>query len=86
MPNRGKVVLIPDSSPVMALYCSIQQVANGECDGDKSIFVGTVGDIKDWLEQKQKRIRSTIDLIISLISITLGLFLEFKSPLEKDTT
>lgn len=78
IPNRGKVVLIPDSAPVIALYCSKQQVTKGECEGDKSLLVGTVGDIKDWLEKKQKRIRSTIDLILSVISIVLGLVLELK--------
>lgn len=79
IPNRGKVVLIPNSAPVIALYCSEQQVTEGACTGDKSIFVGTVGDIKDWLRQKQKRIRSTIDLILSVVSIILGLVLELKS-------
>jgi len=79
IPNRGKVVLIPDSAPVIALYCSKQQVTEGECEGDKSILVGTVGDIKDWLGQKQKRIRSTIDLILSVVSIIFGLVLELRS-------
>ena len=78
VPNKGKVVLIPDSAPVIALYCSKQQVTKGECEGDKSYLVGTVGDIKDWLEKKQKRIRSTIDLILSVISIVIGLVLELK--------
>lgn len=78
VPGRGKVVLIPDSVPISALYCSQQQVQKGECGGDKSILVGTVGDIKDWLKQKQKRIRATIDLILSIVSIILGLMLELK--------
>lgn len=78
VPNRGKVILIPDSAPVVAFYCSKQQITKGECKDDKAFLVGTVGDIKDWLEKKQKRIRSTIDLILSIISIAIGLLLELK--------
>ena len=82
LPNRGKVVLIPDSAPIIALYCSEQQLDNNECDGNKSVLVGTVGDIKDWLEQKQKRIGSSFDLILSIISVILGLVLELKPSKE----
>jgi hypothetical protein len=79
IPGRDKEVnLIPDSTPIVALYCSKQQVTEGKCSNDKSIIVGTVGDIKDWLEKKKGEIRSTIDLILSILSIILGLLLEFK--------
>ena len=78
MPNNKKVVLILDSTPVLAVYCSKQQVLTEGCGEDKSFLVGTVGDIKDWLEEKEKRIRSTFDLVLSVISIILGLLLEGK--------
>lgn len=80
IPKKGKVILIPDSAPILALYCTEQQVLRGECKGEDSLMIGTVGDIKQWLEKKRQTIRSTVDLILSVVSIVLGLALELRQP------
>jgi len=80
IPQKGKVILIPDSAPVLALYCTEQQVRNGECKGANSVMIGTVGDIKKWLEKKRQGIRSIVDLLISIVSVLLGVMLELRQP------
>jgi len=80
IPQKGKVYLIPDSVPVFALYCSIQQVMNNECEGADSVMIGTVGDIKEWLAKRRWNIRSTVDLILSVVSVILGLIVELHQP------
>lgn len=79
-PQKNKVVLIPDSVPVVALFCTEQQLSRGECKGKDSIIVGTVGDVKQWIEKKRQVFRSTVDLILSIVSILFGLALELRQP------
>ena len=78
IPKYGKVVLIPESVPIFALYCSEANLAKGLCKDENAIMIGTVADVRKWMEAKHKKVRSIIDLIISALSISLGLLLEFK--------
>ncbi len=80
IPQKGKVILIPDSAPILALYCTEQQILRDECKGEDSLMIGTVGDIKQWLEKKRQTIRSTVDLLLSVVSILFGLVLELRQP------
>jgi len=80
IPQKGKVILIPDSVPVFAMYCSEQQLVNKECKGADSMMIGTVGDIKEWLAKRRWNMRSTVDLILSVVSVILGLIMELRQP------
>jgi hypothetical protein len=77
IPGRGKVVLIPDSVPVIALWCTEHELAAGKCEEKESILLGTVRDLREWTEKKGKAVRSTIDFLVAAVSIALGLALEF---------
>ena len=73
IPNNGgskKVILIPDSVPVATMYCTQNAKDISGCDGR---VIGSVGDIKKWLENKKSTLRIMVDFFITLTSITLGL-------------
>jgi hypothetical protein len=75
LPTGKKVVLIPESSPLFVFFCSnpIEK-----CPNDEVIQVGTIRDLRVWAQDKEKAVRFSFDLIVSLISIVVGLLIEFK--------
>jgi hypothetical protein len=77
LPNRGKIILVPENTPIIALKATPQEVSQGKATGNDSFMVGTIGDLKSWLERKKKSVRATIDMLIVIVSIILGLFVEF---------
>jgi len=77
VPGQGKVILIPESVPVFALWCPESELAAEECTGNDAIMLGTVGDVRAWGEKKTQAIRSTINFCVAAISIALGLAVEF---------
>ncbi len=83
IPRHGKVVLIPNSVPVLAFYCSWMEVQRGDCRGDDAILVGTIGDIKEWTQLKRKNLRLIFNLIITIISVSFGFLVQFLFPKER---
>ncbi len=77
LPDKGKVILVPESTPVLALKRTYQEVSQGKATKDDSFMVGTIGDLKEWLEIKKKNIRAKVDILITVISIFLGFSIEF---------
>jgi hypothetical protein len=75
MPTGKQVVLIPESSPLFVFYCSNPME---KCPNDEVIQVGTIQDLRVWAQDKEKTVRFGFDLIVSLISIVVGLLIEFK--------
>ncbi|MFZ5980413.1 MAG: hypothetical protein ACOYVF_07245 [Candidatus Zixiibacteriota bacterium] len=75
--NDKKIVLVPDNTPVYAIMKSEEVVSLGSATEKDMFMIGTIGDIKKWLEVKKDHIRSVRDLIVTLISIILGIVVEF---------
>lgn len=75
LPTGKKVVLIPESSPLFVFFCS-NPLEN--CSKDEVILVGTIRDLRVWAQEKEKAVRFSFDVIVSLISIAVGLLMEFK--------
>ena len=73
LPRRGRVVLIPDSVPVIALYCTNLPAG---CSGAEVIVVGTIGDLRRWARERRYYVRLLVDVVVILLSITIGLVLE----------
>ncbi len=73
--NEGdKTYLIPDSVPLFALYCREHMLDNKSCKGERGYFIGTLLDLKSWYLDTKRRIRFKVDLILSVISILMGLY------------
>jgi len=67
--NVKKVRIIPESLPVVVTYnCSAINCPLGEV-----VYVGTIGDIKNWYNEEQHNIRMGVNLSITFLSIFLGL-------------
>jgi hypothetical protein len=70
-----KVVLIPDSTPIYVFFCHYIE----GCPFDKTILAGTIGDLRQWIQDKAKAVRLKVDVFVSLISVILGLFIKLKT-------
>jgi hypothetical protein len=78
VPNRGRVILIPDSAPIFAVWCPESELAAKKCKETDAIMLGTVSDVREWSAKRSRAVHSTIDLIVTVLSIVLGLTLELK--------
>jgi len=72
-PNDTEVPIVPDSVPVFVGYCPEYELVQGICKKEDAVMVGTIEDIKRWYHEKQRKIRVSINLFITLISILMGL-------------
>lgn len=79
LPMGPKVVLIPESSPLFVFFCPNP---TENCPKDDVVLVGTVGDLRAWVKNKEKNVRLGFDLLVSLLSIVVGLFIEFRQKNE----
>lgn len=75
LPTGKKVVLIPESSPLFVFFCSNPIE---DCPKDQVIQVGTIRDLRVWVKDKENSVRFSFDVIVSLISIVVGMLMEFK--------
>jgi hypothetical protein len=82
--ERKLVILIPESVPIYCLYGLKPKFPATPVSVDKQIRIGSVGDLKAWVERRRRNIRSWVDIAISITSIILGLVVEFALP--KDST
>ena len=78
------IELVPESSPVMVGFCNFtESFDTTKCRGfgnDQNAFtVGTINDLKNWVQIRESTSRREIDLLITLISITLGLISHSRS-------
>jgi len=71
------ITLIPDSVPIVAVYYEYSPQKNSLIPGKDIIIIGTIADLKRWLSDDKRNLRIKVNTIISLISITCGLFLIF---------
>lgn len=67
--SMKKVRIIPESFPVVVTY----NCPAVSCQKEEVVFVGTIGDIKNWYNEEQRNIRINVNLFITLLSIFLGL-------------
>jgi hypothetical protein len=75
MPGKPEVFLIPESVPVVAVYCP-EFPAN--CKGKDAVVLGNVRDIRAWRQARKDAVGAGADLILSIIAIVFGLLLEFR--------
>jgi hypothetical protein len=47
IPQKGKVILIPDTVPVSVMYCAERQMVRGDCKDEDSVMIEIAGDIKE---------------------------------------
>lgn len=73
LPERGKVVLVPKETPVIAIR--IDESLKSKQDW---VLLGTVDSIEKWIEKERAKVRLMFDLLISIISISLGVIMEFR--------
>jgi len=79
IPEIGEVILIPREVPIFLINATYKEVDEGEATLDDVFLVGTVGDIDKWLKESKANIRFIFDIIISMISIIIGILLEFNN-------
>ncbi len=78
LPDNNKVVvLIPESVPVYFLYGVKPKFPAGPFTTDKAIRVGSVGDVRAWVDAQRSSVRSWIDIGVSAASVVFGLLVEF---------
>jgi hypothetical protein len=68
------VYLMPENDPVGIAYCSWAAIASSNCVGQNTVIViGSVDDIKTWIQNTRDQFSLDIDLFISIISAAVGL-------------
>ncbi len=68
--ERRKKILTPGGVPIAIGFCQSDKIS--ECDVK---IIGTLDDLRSWVTQEEKSYKFRFDLLISLISILLGLYL-----------
>ena len=76
--NAPEVILIPESAPIVAVYYEFPKQDGAKVPGKDIIIVGTVADLQQWFLDAKKNIRIKINMMISLMSIVIGLFIHFR--------
>jgi len=79
LPELGEVVLVPREVPVYALRYILEDINKRKKFDEDMFFIGTVGDIEKWLKESKANIRFIFDIIISIISIIIGILWEFNN-------
>ena len=69
------VILIPESAPIVAVYYEFPIKDGVKIPGKDIIIVGTIADLERWFFDAKKKIRITINMLISLMSIIFGLII-----------
>ena len=71
-----EVILIPDTSPVIAVYHEFFE--DGEKIPSKDIIIiETINDFKNWLADNKQNLRIKINMLISILLITISLYVFF---------
>ncbi|MCK5612096.1 hypothetical protein KAR91_60050 [Candidatus Pacearchaeota archaeon] len=66
----------PDQTPMVAIYTHPMKFeSTSNIPFDEAIIFGTLGDLKKWIDLEKTYLKIRMDAILSLISITIGLFL-----------
>lgn len=84
LPVQGQTFLIPESVPVFALYCPMEEFASRGCVAEDGVLLGTVEDLRNWRAFASDRIGASVDFLVALVSLVLGLSIEFR-PQSKNT-
>ena len=77
--NKTEITLVPEGMPIIAWYIN---GADEEGVKGTGVMVGTLEDFKRWYQDKQRTIRIKVNIIITLISIFLGIItLKYKDEI-----
>ena len=77
--NAPAVILIPKSAPIVVVYNEFQNVDGAKIPCKDIIIIGTIADLERWFLDTKKNIRIKVNMMISLMSIFIGLFMDFKN-------
>lgn len=83
LPQRGRVALVPESVPLFVFYCLSLPAG---CSEQSAVRVGTIGDLRAWAQGRADWIRLALDVVVSLLSIIVGLLVEFPRRSRKKSS